>query len=44
MGGGSANVGGGKIDALEKVMGQTINGGQCYGLSAFLLKNKEVYK
>lgn len=40
MGGGSANVGGGKIDALEKVMGQTINGGQCYGLSAFFVEKQ----
>lgn len=44
MGNGSANIGGGKIDVLEKVMGQIINGGQCYGLSAFLLKNKEAHK
>lgn len=44
MGGGSANIGGGEIDILENVLGQTINGGQCYGLSAFFVENKEVFK
>lgn len=34
-GGGSANVGGGKIDVLEGKMGQTVYNGQCYGLSSF---------
>ena len=31
MGAGSANIGGGKIDVLEQMLGQTVNGGQCYG-------------
>lgn len=38
LGGGSANIGGGKIDILENVMGQTINGGQCYGLTAYYVQ------
>ena len=38
LGGGSANIGGGKIDILESVMGQTINGGQCYGLTAYYVQ------
>lgn len=38
MGNGSANIGGGKIDVLEAVMGQTINGGQCYGLTAYYVE------
>ena len=40
MGGGSANIGGGEIDILENVLGQTINGGQCYGLSAFFVEKQ----
>lgn len=35
LGGGSANIGGGKIDILEAVLGQEIYGGQCYGLTAY---------
>lgn len=38
LGNGSTNVGGGKIDLLEAVMGQTINGGQCYGLTAYYVQ------
>lgn len=38
MGEGSANIGGGKIDVLEKILSQTINGGQCYGLTAFYVE------
>lgn len=34
-GGGSANVGGGKIDILEAKMGQQVYNGQCYGLTSF---------
>lgn len=37
-GNGSANIGGGKIDVLEAVLGQTINGGQCYGLTALYVE------
>ena len=40
LGGGSANIGGGKIDILEAVMGQIINGGQCYGLTAYYVQNQ----
>lgn len=39
LGGGSGNIGGGKIDVLEVVMGQTINGGQCYSLTAYYVEN-----
>lgn len=35
MGGGSANVGGGKIDTLESQMGQQVYNGECYGLTSF---------
>ncbi|MBD9774484.1 CHAP domain-containing protein [Enterococcus faecalis] len=38
LGTGSANIGGGKIDVLEKVIGQTINGGQCYGGTAYYVE------
>ncbi|MHC5216825.1 phage tail tip lysozyme [Enterococcus sp. LJL128] len=35
MGGGSANIGGGKIDILEKQMGNRVYNGQCYGLTSY---------
>ncbi|MBM7688445.1 phage tail tip lysozyme [Enterococcus ureilyticus] len=35
QGGGSANVGGGKIDVLETKMGQQVYNGECYGLTSF---------
>ncbi|WYJ86282.1 hypothetical protein A5866_001360 [Enterococcus sp. 12C11_DIV0727] len=35
QGGGSANVGGGKIDVLETQMGQQVYNGECYGLTSF---------
>ena len=38
MGAGSANIGGGKIDVLEQMLGQTVNGGQCYGGLLIMLK------
>lgn len=38
LGGGSATIGEGKIDVLETVLGQTINGGQCYGLIAYYVQ------
>lgn len=37
-GNGSANIGGGKIEALEAILGQTIKGGQCYGLTALYVE------
>ncbi|MDN3201708.1 phage tail tip lysozyme [Enterococcus faecalis] len=36
--GSTANVGGGKIDVLESVLGQRINNGQCYGLTAYYVE------
>ncbi|EGO2607775.1 phage tail tip lysozyme [Enterococcus faecalis] len=38
MGAGSANIGGGKIDVLEQVLGQTVNGGQCYGGTSYYVE------
>ncbi len=38
IGNGSANIGGGKIDILEEVLGQTVNNGQCYGASAYYVE------
>ncbi|EGO2723793.1 CHAP domain-containing protein [Enterococcus faecalis] len=38
MGAGSANVGGGKIDVLEQMLGQTVNGGQCYGGTSYYVE------
>ena len=39
MGQSSANIGGGKIDVLEQMLGQTVNGGQCYGGLLIMLKD-----
>lgn len=38
LGGGSANIGGGKIDILAAFLGQEIYGGQCYGLPAYYVE------